>query len=273
MLTALLICGLAQEPIARTPAAYWFPAAEGIEKWLPRLADEERFDTWIADPTPNELTRIFAKGKVKLVAPADVYNRANDKWRSSTIEFIQGKISPSSWIKKTTNLKETYHYLTTPKTPGLRAITSNLPNGLGALSGRAVFGETLLCYWPGKPCFYSTDLCRTSYFPENKQHESWILAMNDFQGPMLSLRADHPELVKQKPKVLRADTKPGMLIYQQKVGKQVFTFFFNNGMKPQLLPVTFKLELAIMPRGLDVDTKGGHYLLGSGTMLTIDPPQ
>ena len=176
-----------QAPV-RANAAYWFPAAEGVEKWLPRLVGEELFDTWVVDPKPNRLTLETAKSKVKIVPPGVVYSKPNDRWREGTIKFVQGKISPAAWLNQTSKLGETYHYLTTPKTPSFRSLTANIPNGLGAYSGRAVFAETLLCYWSGKPCFYSTDIWRTSYFPEDKQHESWILAMNDFLGPMLSLR-------------------------------------------------------------------------------------
>ena len=45
----------------------------------------------------------------------------------------------------------------------------------------------------------------------------------------------------------------------------------NNGMDPIALPKNFKTELAIIPRGLDLDTKGGPFLLGSGTVAAIDP--
>ena len=259
------------DPIVHVPAAYWFPAAEGIEKWLPRLADEELFDTWIADPKPNAATVAAAKGKVHFAMPKSAYSTANMKWRNATLKFVRGEISPASWINQTRNLGESLHYLTTPKTPDLRSLTAKIDNGLGDYSGRAVFAETLLCYWPGKPCFYSTDLFRTQYFPEDKQYESWILAMNDFLGPMLSLRVDYPKLITQKPTILRADTKPGMLIFQQKIGAKTMTFYFNSGMKPMTLPKTFKTELAVIPRGLDLDSAGGPYLLGSGTLMTIDP--
>lgn len=274
MIMTVLLLGLSfDEPVLRTPAAYWFPASEGIEKWIPHLVDEELFDRWIVDPKPNNLTAgVAAKGKIKILGPSSVYSKANDKWRTATIEFVQGKISPASWLKRTAKLGETYHYLTTPKTPDLRSVTASIPNGVKAFSGRAVFAETLVCYWPGKPCFYATDLYRTNYFPENKQHESWILAMNDYLGPMLNLRIEYPIMVTKRPTILRADTKPGMLIFQQKSGTKKLTFYFNSGLNPVKLPSSFKPELSIMARGLDLDTQGGPFLLGSGTMMTLDPP-
>ena len=273
LLASLMFCLRADEPVVRTPSAYWFPAAEGIEKWLPRLADEELFDRWIADPKPNAKTKEAAtNAKIKLISPTNVYSAANDKWRLATVELAQGKISPAAWVKRTTGLHETYHYLTTPKSPDLRSLTANIPNGLGAYSGRAVFAETLVCYWPGVPCFYSTDVYRTNYFPENKTHESWILAMNDYLGPMLSLRADHPEFITRQPTIIRADAKPGMLVFQHKIGLKTYTFYFNSGLKSLPLPKSFNSKLAIMARGLDIDTAGGPFLVGSGTMLTIDPP-
>ena len=260
------------EPISHTPAVYWFPASEGIEKWLPRLADEELFDTWIADPKPNPATLEAAKGKVHFVSPSTAYTTANMKWRDATLKLVRGEISPAAWLNRTNGLGETLHYLTTPKTPNLRSLTAKIENGLGSYSGRAVFGETLICYLPGKPCFYSTDLFLTNYFPQDSQYESWILAMNDYVGPMLSLRVDYPKLCTQKPKILRADNIPGMLIFSQKIGPKTFTFYFNNGLKPLALPKAFHTQSAIMPRGLDLDTPAGPFLLGSGTALTIDPP-
>jgi hypothetical protein len=97
--------------------------------------------------------------------------------------------------------------------------------------------------------------------------------MNDYLGPMLSFRADHPKLVTKIPTIIRADSKPGMLIFQHKIGKQTFTFYFNSGLTPQKLPVDFKVELAIMPRGLDLDSLNGPFILGSGSIMTMAPPE
>ena len=273
MLSISLFIAIAiQQDVKRTPSAYWFPASEGIEKWLPRLADEEPFDTWIADPKPNALTLQFAKGKVKFAGPRSVDTTQNRKWRDATIQFALGKTSPKTWLASTAHLGETFHFLTTSRSPDLFTLTASGPNGLGTYSGRAVFAEVLTCFWPGVPCFYATDLYRTRNFPEDQHYESWILAMNDYDGVMLNIRAENPRLVTQKPRIVRADDKPGMLVFEQQIGKRLFTFFLNNGMKPIALPRSFKTNLAIMPRGLDLDTPGGPYLLGSGTVTMIDPP-
>ncbi len=272
MISIALFMALAvQQDVKRVPSVYWFPASEGIEKWLPRLVDEP-FDTWAADPKPNALTLQYAKGKVKFAKPITLDTLENRKWREATIQFILGKCSPKAWLAAIAPLHESFHFLTTSKSPDLFTITANIPNGLGTYSGRAVFAEVLLCYLPGVPCFYATDLYCTRYFPENKHHESWILAMNDYAGVMLTIRAENPQLITQKPRIIRADDKPGMLIFEQRIGKRCFMFFFNNGLKPIPLPKSFKPELAIMPRGMDAETPGGPYLSGSGTATTIDPP-
>ena len=273
MLAAALFLLQVQDQITRTPSAYWFPASEGIEKWLPSLAEDYPFDTWIADPKPNAATiGAASKSKIKLMAPKQVYSKANDSWRAATILFSLGKISPAEWIKRTTNLKETFHYLTTPKTPDLYQLTKDQPNGLKARSGCAVFAETLLCYWPGVPCFYATDLYQTRFFPEDPTHESWILAMNDYIGPMMSIRADFPELRTKKPVIVRADSKPGMMIFQQTIKGRKFTFYFNNGLQSLKLPANFNVDQAIIPRGIDLERPDGPYLYGSGTALIVEPP-
>lgn len=273
LICSILLLGLQDAtPLKRAPAVYWFPAKQGEERWLERLGNEELFDSWIADPKPNAATIAMARGKVKLLTPAKVDTKQNRKWRDVTISFVSGKISPSEWLKKTAALGETYHFVTSPKTPDLRSVTASLPSGINAYSARGVFAETLLIYWPGNPCFYSTDVWRTAYFPEDKQYESWILAMNDFLGPMLSLRADHPDFVSKKPKIVRADSKPGLLIFQHVIGKRTYTFYFNNGVEAIELPSSFHSDSAIMPRGLDLESSKPR-LLGSGTALTIEPPE
>ncbi len=258
--------------LKRAAAAYRFPANQGEQRWLSRLVDDELFDTWVVDPSPNSLTTATAKGKVKFVTPSKIDTSANRKWRDATIEYVNSKISPKEWIRRTASLGETFHFVTSPKTPDLRSITSNLPPTITTYSARGVFAETLLIYWPGTPCFYATDVWRTSYFPDDKRHESWILAMNDYLGPMLSLRAEHPELRHSKQSVLRADSVPGLLVFSQVIGGRTYTFYFNNSNQPIELPSGFLPDASIMARGLDLDAKKPK-LGGAGSVLTIVPPE
>lgn len=77
--------------------------------------------------------------------------------------------------------------------------------------------------------------------------------MNDYLGPMMYGRTMDPFLVTQQPKIIRADSKPGMLIFRYVSGKKTRTFFLNNG--PTTLPLP-EIDLGMcsgVQRGVDVE--------------------
>jgi hypothetical protein len=241
------------EDVDRTPAIYRFPAKEATEKNLERVI-EEPFDTWCAEPRPSKFIQESLLGqKIKLISPSVIDTPANLKWRNATIDYVNGKLSPQAWLNKTANLHETVHFLSSPKTPDLRSATPSAPMD-GAYSARSVFAELLLLTLPGKPCLTSGDLYLTKKWPDAPgKFESWILAMNDFMGPMLASRHSSPYWITNKPKVVFAATSPGLMILKQTDGKRVTTFYYNNGFFPVDLPKIDTKTLSGMTRGLDLD--------------------
>lgn len=233
------------EEATRTPSIFRCPAIEGESKFFPTLVEDE-FDTVCIDPKPGPLALAAAKGKVKFVTPSSIDTKANLRWRNITLDYINGKISPKQWLAQTKNLGETVHFLSSPKTPKLRDAT-------GKDSHRAVFSEMLILCWPGRPCLTSDDIGRTRYLPDPGALMSWILAMNDYRGPMLYYRHDAPFLVTGKPKIIRADAKPGLLIFSQTDGKKTITFYLNNSQKSIDLP-PLNLDKATIQIGLNIDT-------------------
>lgn len=213
----------------RTPSIYRCPAAEGEFKFFASLVEEMGFDTYCVEPKPGARAKEAAKGKVKFISSKEIDTPANLKWRNATIEFVNGKISPKAWLAKTAGLHETVHFLSSPKTPDLRTAT-------GTESYRAVFAEMLLLSWPGKPCITANDTGQTRYLPGPGRLESWYLSMRDYLGPMLYYRHSAPFMVTGKPTILRADAKPGLLIFRQSMGKKSLTMYLNNSDHPVSLP-------------------------------------
>lgn len=232
-----------EEP-TRTPSIFRCSAVEGESKFFPDVVDDE-YDTVCIDPKPGPLATAAAKGKVKFISAALIDTKANMRWRNATLDYVNGKISPKEWLAKTKNLHETVHFLTSPKTAKLRDVT-------GKDSHRAVFAEMLLLSLPGRPCLTSDDVGQTRYLPGPGALESWILAMNDYRGPMLAYRYSDPYVVTGKPKIIRADAKPGLLIFSQTNGKKTLTYYLNNSQGFIDLP-PFNLDKLTINIGLNVD--------------------
>ncbi len=245
---ALLVLALGRQdgPEARTSAIYRCPAAEAESEYFQRLVTDYAFDSFCIDPKPGPEAEKVAKGpvKIKFVASATVDTPANLKWRNLAMQFVAGKLSPRAWLDATKGLKETVHFLANPQTPSLWKAT-------GGDSSRAVFAELLVLSWPGKPCLNAAETSRTHELPEAGALQSWLLAMNDHLGPMLYNRAHLPFLATQAPTIVRADTKPGLLIFRQTNGKVSQTFYLNNGPTPVELPPVDTAHLT-MNKGLNL---------------------
>jgi len=255
MIALAIFVAMLHEETLRTPSIYRCTTAQGESKFFPGFVDEEPFDTVCILPKPGPKATAAAKGLVKFIGASQIDTKANLAWRNATIDFVNGKISPKAWLAKTKGLGETVHFLSSPKTPLLRPTTGND-------SHRAVFAEMLVCAWPGRPCFTSGDIGRTDYLPGPGALESWLLAMNDWLGPMLVYRHDQPFLVTGKPKILRADAKPGLLIFSQTDGKKTITFYLNNAQQPVDLP-PFNLDKVTINIGLNVDDTKSKLLYNS----------
>lgn len=261
---ALILFALQDEAPVRTPAIYRIPASVVRLDRLEAMMNDDAFDGYCIEPkaTP-EMKAILAKGKVKLVDPKTIDTKANLAWRNATIEYAKGEISAKAWLRKTAKLGETVHFLTSPKTKMLR-------DELGKESYKASFAEMFVNCLNGRPCFTSTDIWQARYWPENDDAmQSWILAMNDYLGPMLYSRARFPFLVKNKPKIVSAPDKPGLFIFEQNDGPRKITFYFNNSDKPVRMP-KIDLERATITRGLMVEdeyvdlNKWGSAIVESG---------
>ncbi|AIE87109.1 hypothetical protein [Fimbriimonas ginsengisoli] len=261
MLALLLVAVGALEDTPRTPSIYRCPAAEAESKFFEPLIDSDGFDTYCVEPKPGPRATAAAKGKVKFISAKLIDTPANLRWRNAAIDFVNGKISPREWLSKTKGLHETIHFLSNPKTADLRSAT-------GAVTRRAVQAEMLVLSWPGKPCFTADDIVQTRYFPGPGAYESWILAMNDYLGPMLYGRSQNSSLVTGNPKIVRADPAPGLLIFTLPDGKKTQTFYFNNSKDPIALP-PIKLELLTINVGLNLEgakpflNSGGFAIVGS----------
>jgi hypothetical protein len=254
MVSLVLAVILQTQAPERTPAIYRCPTIEAESKRLRRVIEEEGFDSLCVDPKPGPLAIKAAKGNLKLIDAKAIDTKANMKWRDATIAFASGNISPKEWLAKTKNLKETIHFLTSPSTTDLRTVMSLVPVDPGqTYSGRSVFAEMILLSMPGRLCITSSDIWTTRELPDAGRLQSWILAMNDWLGPMLSYRHDNQFLVTDKPKVIRADEKPGLLILRQAAGKKTMTFYYNNSMAPIELPTSFNPDKVTINRGLNVD--------------------
>lgn len=191
-----------EPPVERTHAIYRLPAAEAEGKLFPPFVKNYGFDTFCIEPkVGRSALSLLNAEKVKTISPHLIDTSANIKWRNATINFLNGKLSPKAWLKVTRNLKETVHFLSSPKTESLRDAT-------GKETYRAVQAEVFLLTWPGIPCLTADDLGKTRSLPEPGALESWILAMGDYLGPQLYLRSRCPYLAAGTPKILRADAMP-----------------------------------------------------------------
>lgn len=251
----------------RTPSVYRCPRSEGESEAMRRLIEDDAYDAVCVDPSPGPKLKRWALGKVKILTPKTLDTPANLTWRNATIAFASGKISPAEWLRRTKGLGETYHFLTSPKTKALRDELWWVPvNPGGTYSARSVFAEMLLLSWPGKPVLCSSDVYATKTWPEGPgQFQSWILAMNDYRGPMLYYRQSRPYLQFGKPNVFRADSQPGLLAYRQTRNEKPITFYFNNSLDPVDLPRLSPEQLTIT-RGLDMDSSP-FRLGGAGSVI------
>lgn len=250
LVLALAIATLPQEELVRTPAIYRCPAKEAAA-WperLESLMEDDAFDAYCLEPKPTaEQRKLAARYKVKLVNAKTIDTAGNQKWRNATIDYANGKISPKEWLSRTKAAKATVHFLSNPKAPNLRKAT-NEKN-----SYRAVFAEMLLLSWRGRPCLTSEDIWQTREFPGPGALQSWILAMNDYMGPMLYFRSAEPYVVTKEPKIISAPDKPGLFIFSNTDGKKTQTFYFNNSDQMVKLPKDLDTQSSGLSRGLLVE--------------------
>lgn len=260
---ALALLALQADAPYRTPAIYRIPAKFVRLDRLEAMMTDDGFDQYCIEPkaTP-EILAVLAKGKVKAADPKAIDTAANLDWRNATIELAAGKISFKKWLTKTEKLKSTVHFLTNPKTKELYA-------ELGMPSYRSTLAEMFLLSWPGRICLASTDIWQARWWPENDSKiESWILAMNDYMGPMLYYRSQEPFMAMGKSKILLAPDKPGLFAFQQTSpdGKRGLIFYFNNGPDPVKLPKV-DLDRATISRGLNVEDDGSATLSTCGSTI------
>jgi hypothetical protein len=259
MVALALFIAAAQDDVKRVAAIYRCPAVEAESKFFEQCVGENEFDTYCVEPKAGPHAIAVAKGKVKFITAAVIDTKANQKWRNATIDFSNGKISPKAWLSATKTLRETVHCLSFPTGQKLRAAT-------GEKSMRAVFAELFSCSLPGRPCFTADDIWQTRYFPGPGRLESWILAMNDYLGPMLSYRHDRPYLQSGKPMIIRADAKPGLLIFRQGTGANTMTFYLNNGPAIPLPPISMD-HVTI---NIGIDMEGPKPILNTNGFLIVD---
>jgi hypothetical protein len=253
MISLAIAWMLQAEAPERTPAVYRCPAKEAESARLEHLLNEEGFDALCVDPKPGPLAVKVAKGKVRFMDSKAIDTKANMSWRNATIAFASGKMSPKQWVAATAGLHETIHFLSSPKTKDLRDVMSAVPvDPGGTFSAASVFAEIFLLAQPGRPCLTSTDIWETRELPDAGRLQSWVLAMRDLLGPMLSYRHDNPFMVTGKPTVIRADAKPGLLIFRQSGGKKTLTFYFNNSDAPVKLPKV-NMEKVTINGGMNLD--------------------
>lgn len=268
MIWLALALALQSEAPNRTAAIYRCPAKEAETEKLAKLIDEDGYDGLCIDPKPGPHAKLAAKGKVRFFTPSQIDTKANLKWRNATISFAAGKISPKQWVAETSGLHETVHFLTSPSTIDLRTVMSTVPVDPGqTYSGRSVFAEMFMLSQPGRVCFTSTDVWSTRELPEAGRLQSWVLAMNDWLGPMLNYRHEKSFLVTGKPVIIRADAKPGLLIFRQGKGKGSITFYVNNSFEPIELPKINEGKVIPMSWGLNLE---GHKQKLNGPGYVIE---
>lgn len=255
MLILLAALCLAPQAIERTPAIYRCPELEAESEKFASVVNELAFDSFCIEPKIGNRAKLLVTDKLHVVETEMIDTAANLKWRNATIEYIAGRLSPAEWVAQTANLGETVHFLSSPSTKTLRDEMDSVPVPIGgAFSSRSVLAEMLLLSWPGKPCINSTDVWLTKELPDAGKLQSWVLAMNDWLGPMLYLRSITPFMVESKPTIIRADSKPGLLVFQFKNKSRVVTVCINNGTRSIELPQVNPDDLTVH-RGVDPDAE------------------
>lgn len=263
LLTLALSLIHAQDPTPRTHVIYRFPAKEIAAKKLDDLIENEAYDTYCIEPrAPASLLPKLKAGRVKVYAGAPIDTSENLRWRNDTIAFTNGKISPKEWWRRAQASRATVHFLSNPKTPELRAACRND-------SGASVMAIMLLVQWPGTPCLTSGDAWETRELPDTGPLQSWVLAVHDWLGPALYMRADSPQIATGRAKLEFADSKPGMLHYSIAGKTKNLHFFFNNSDKPlQLRNVDW--GHLVMSRGIYVDDNNEKILWLAGHGSTVE---
>lgn len=254
LLSLLALTSAAQERVLRTPAIFRCPQAEAESDRFPTLIEDSYFDRYCIEPRPGP-EAVKALGKLKVVSAATIDTPANLKWRNATIAYVRGEISPQAWLKKTSNLGETVHFLSNPKTKPLREALADVKIAPGGTySGRAVFAQFVLLTMPGVPCLNSHEIGRTRPLPEPGKHQSWILAMNDWFGPLLYSRAENAAWATKKRLIDRADSKPGLLVFRVVDGKRSWRVTLNNGFESLKVP-HLSVDHMTLNRGVDFDSE------------------
>ncbi len=249
-----------QEQSDRVSAIYRFPASEATPKMVSELMVGFHYDSYCIEPRVPPAIRTMLKGKIKIVSPESIDTPANMKWRNATIAFVQGKISPKTWVQRTRHLGETVHFLSNPKTEDYRTLTGND-------SGRPVMGEMLVLMLPGLPCFTSSDIWITRELPDAGRLQSWILAMHDWLGPELQFRHDNPFVTKGPIEIVRADPIPGMLRFLIKGKPHSYRYTINNSEAPIPLP-NLNCDRVLGSRGLYAeDEKSVPQIQPFGTIV------
>ena len=248
---AFLVLIAIEDPI-RTPAIYRFPASEQIEDRISKLIDEYGYDSLCVDPKPSSKTIELAKGRVKFFDAKLIDTTPNLNWRNAAINFANGKISPAKFLSLTNGLKSTVHFLSSPKTPDLRTATPSQTTD-ETYSLRSVFAEFVLLGLPGRVCVTSGDAWHTRELPESGRLQSWVLAVRDRLGPSLYMRAESPFLATGKLSVIRADARPGLLIWKMSSGKKGYIFTVNNSNQSVEIPGYVSAKVIGLSVGLDLN--------------------
>lgn len=258
---AVVLALIQQEEVAdRTPAIYRCPASEVIANphRFESLVRNYGFDTYCIEPAPPAAAKeLLKKYKLKTIAAKEIDTAPNLAWRNVTIDFVNGKISPKAWLDKTSKIKATIHFLSSPKTRELREAT-------GEVSHYATFAEVFLLAWHGRPCLTNVDIWKTRELPDAGKLQNWVLAMNDWLGPMLYYRHESPFLVTQKPKIISAPSTPGLFIFSTTDGKKTITMYFNNGDKPVKMP-KIDFDNTTITRGLNIEEDDSITLREKGS--------
>lgn len=261
----MIIAAIALEKTFYHPALYRLPAAEAETEYFEDVITGYGFTKICIDGTIGRNAKVSVKDKI-LMGPGAVLDTADNlKWRNTTIDFLNGKISPKAWVNTVSKLRTTAHFLSSPKTKGLREAT-------GAKTGRAVQGEMLVLTWKGVPCITSTDIGKTRPLPPAGPLQSWLLAMRDYLGPTLYLRMGIDPKDYTKLKIVRADDKPGILSYELKKGNGFVRFTFNNGTKPIPMPDAAKAN-SVMQIGFNFEKEPPEILQNGFFIYDSTQPQ
>lgn len=264
MLLPFLCKTLQDEAPARTHAIYRCSRAEAESNRFGTLVREGGYDAFCVEPAPGPNARqavAKATGTVRFVPGQSIDTAANLRWRNALIAFANGTISPKAWVARSKGLHETVHFLSNPKAPSLRRDTGNA-------ASRAVLAEMLVLTLPGRPCLTADDTAASRTLPPAGPLRNWILAMNDHLGPMLYARAENQAMVDGPVTFLRADAKPGLLVFTFGRGDAKRTVYLNNAAASVDLP---KVDLDAMGIALGLDAGGPTpRLMSMGFLILAD---